>query len=269
MLSFHALNKDSKSIATITEGLGKGEHIYLTTENIDITPNELAKLKKENLITSKIPRGKEVIVDDGFVMFDIPDEPMRMFIAGTSGSGKSVLTGKISAAYKKKFPKNKIIIFSDVSEDVALEKLGAIRVELSSFVDNPLVPKIGDNNGDIENVLCIFDDIDGIQDKKIKKTIYDMRNTFLRMGRHANISLIITNHALAGGQETKTIIQECPYVVVFPKSTSIQNLQVLLSTYHNFKLSDINHLISLNTRWAMSCRNYPQYILWQSGAYIL
>eukprot|EP01080_Neovahlkampfia_damariscottae_P008466 gene8466-288_t len=213
-------------------------------------------------------------VDDGFVMFIPPlKKSFRMYVAGPAGSGKSVMCGKIIAEYARNRPDKNIYVFSDVNEDEALDKYNPIRVLLNQEVaDNPITI-----NDIPPSSLILFDDVDAIPDKKIKKSINTLQNVILRTGRHppnypnggiAEISCICTAHNLTNYSETRIILNESNFIVVFPRSTCKANLQYVLTKYYNMSNEDVNKLCSIPTRWAIVQRQFPSYVITQSGVYL-
>jgi len=213
-------------------------------------------------------------VDDGFVMFIPPlKKSFRMYVAGPAGSGKSVMCGKIIAEYAKNRPDANIYVFSDVNEDKALDKYNPIRVLLNQeVVNNPITIKEIPPSS-----LILFDDVDAIPNKKIKKSINILQEEILRRGRHPpgfddggipEISCINTAHNLTNYSETRIILNESNFIVVYPRSTCKANLQYVLTKYYNMSNEDVNKLCSIPTRWAIVQRQFPSYVITQSGVYL-
>ena len=61
---------------------------------------------------------------------------------------------------------------------------------------------------DLENSLCIFDDIDKCANKKIMKFLQHLRDQCLERGRHHNINMLCLNHQLMNYKETKVVLME-------------------------------------------------------------
>jgi hypothetical protein len=225
--------------------------------------------------TMKKDATKSIQVDDGFVMFLPPvNKSFRMYIAGPAGSGKSHMCGKIIEEYKKDRKDAKVLIFSDVNEDKQLDEKGVIRVKLNDDIaDKP----IGINEIPVGS-LCLFDDVDAIPEKHIKKSVNNLQNEILRRGRHidgyddvgqAEISCINTAHNMTNYSETRIILNECSYICVYPRATSKHNLQYVLTKYYGLSNEEVNKICELPTRWAIICREYPSYVIYQSGVYII
>lgn len=83
--------------------------------------------------------------------------------------GKSWFAGRYIREWKKQHPDGRVIVFSQVGEDKELDKCGITRVMIDEgLVDNPYELK------ELANCLVVFDDIDAIRDKKIKKVVTDL-----------------------------------------------------------------------------------------------
>jgi len=206
---------------------------------------------------------KSLKVDDGFLMYIPPvDKSFRMYVAGPAGSGKSVMCGKIIKEYKRNRPKSKIFVFSDVNEDKALDGEDITRVLLNhQVVDNPLTIKEIPPSS-----LILFDDVDAIPEKPIKKSINILQNEILRRGRHppnypeggkCEISCINTAHNLTNYSETRIILNESNLICVYPRSTSKYNLNYVLTKYYGLSPEEVNKIIALPTRWVIVSRDYP------------
>ena len=225
--------------------------------------------------TMKQDATKSLKIDDGFLMYIPPvDKSFRMYVAGPAGSGKSVMCGKIIKEYKRNRPKSKIFVFSDVNEDKALDGEDITRVLLNQqVVDNPLTIKEIPPSS-----LILFDDVDAIPEKPIKKSINILQNEILRRGRHppnypeggkCEISCINTAHNLTNYSETRIILNESNLICVYPRSTSKYNLNYVLTKYYGLSPEEVNQIIALPTRWVIVSRDYPIWVMWQSGIMIL
>ena len=106
---------------------------------------------------------------------------MRMYISGPAGCGKSYLIGQTILEYVRHYPYRSIYLFSQVNEDLVLDKfinqaadLGYdidqfFRVDLSELVPNMDIDIFrGESEvyeGKRPGSLCIFDDIENTRQR--------------------------------------------------------------------------------------------------------
>ena len=190
-----------------------------------------------------------------------------LYIFGQSGSGKSYYVYLYALNYKKCYPKNPIYVFSTLESDKeGLDKIKGIkRIKLNKeFTDDIMIP-----TDEFKNSLIIFDDVDNISDKPLKKKVWAYLNTFLQTGRHFNISLAITFHVSAGGNETKMIINEATSITWFPATIGGRNLKYMLDSYLGLDKEQIKKIKKLESRWITIIKSYPKVILSEKTAYVL
>ena len=202
---------------------------------------------------------KELIIHDGF-MYPILEQKRanRLYVVGPSMSGK---TTYVSNLLKVNCPK-KLYLFSDVDQDPLLDKFKPIRIKLDmELVENPI------KSSELSNSLVIFDDIDAIQDKKIAKAVFALRDSLLTRGRHDGVSVICTNHIATAGNETKKILNECTAITIFPKSGI--SYDYLLTRYCALSKPQINKIKSLPSRWVTILKSYPMVVIYSQGTYLL
>ena len=100
---------------------------------------------------------------------DTTKEREILYITGPSGSGKSTYTRKYLEQYKKKYKNRPIYLFSSLSSDDSLDKIGPKRIKLSEGIHmDPIEVE------ELRESICIFDDIGVISDKKIREAVYDI-----------------------------------------------------------------------------------------------
>ena len=114
------------------------------------------------------------------------------------------------------------IFFSSLPNDESLDDIEPkrVRVDDDLYID-PLPIK------EFENSAIIFDDIDVISDKKIRDAVYSLLNHVLEIGRHFNITCLMTNHLPSNRSDTRRILNECHAFVYFPRSSSSKIKYVL------------------------------------------
>lgn len=200
---------------------------------------------------SRLQEHKEIDFDEGeAVVLPNKSRADRIYISGTTGCGKSTSISKYLKEYKKIFPQKKIILFSDAPEDPILDGFNPIRVKLNnSLVANPI------HTQELAGTLCIFDDVDSISDKSVKKAVLTLYDSILKKGSSKdNIQLIVTSHIMCDYTSTRNLLQNSNWVAVFPRSPQgvIQGLQK-----YGFTKDKIALIMSLPTRCVWIHVNYP------------
>lgn len=235
-------------VCTVKGGKGDGEIIFVTEEE-----------KKHKIVRGKPIR--YIDVRDG-VFQQMPSDTVRvMYVAGPSGSGKSTYTADYSFLFQKIYPDSKIILFSRVHSDPALEGLDYKRVVLTEdLVENPLQIEEVE-----EGSLVIFDDIDTISNEELRKSLFNFQGQILEIGRHRNVKCIITSHLINGNdkKQTRTIMNEAHSVTIFPKAGSLYHIKYYLKQYFGLSVKQINAIVALESRWVTLFKSYPQIVLTQ------
>lgn len=230
---------------------------------------EGGKLNKKILYITdpKYRKGSEIIeLKSGGVFIPLPSFDRQIaYIAGPSGSGKSWYAKLFGQKYKVLYPENDIYLLSRVSNDPSLNDLEAISI---------INENIGDVNieKDMKNgALVIFDDCDTISDKQLKENVHKLQNDILECGRHQNIYQIVVSHLINGNdrKNTRTILNECHTLTIFPKAGSTYGINYVLKHYLGLSKKQIEEIISLPSRWVTIGKNAPQYVLYETGAYLL
>jgi hypothetical protein len=154
-----------------------------------------------------------------------------LYITGRSGSGKSTYTRKYLEEYKKKFRKRPIYMFSALPDDPSLDSIEPKRIELDdSLITEPIKAE------DLKDSAVIFDDIDVLSNKKVRDEVYKLLNQVLEIGRHFNITCIVTNHLPTNGKDTRRILNEAHSFTYFPHAASgrIKYFQQYVTKYTSF-----------------------------------
>ena len=246
------LNKEGKSIAVIDGGKFNKKVLSIET-NADHNKNitkEFSKLSIE--LTAKFQQ--------------IPDNTLTRsvgYIVGASGSGKSTYVCNYLKQYKKVFKENQIYCFSALDEDESIDGLDIKRILIDeSLIEDPIEIE------DFKDSIIIFDDID-VLNPKLKKPVWEILNKALQIGRHHNISVLVTMHLPTNKHETKIILTESQWVVYFPHSGGGRGTKYLLTEYLGLDTKSIQRIKRLKTRWCCIFKNYPQFCLTEHDAFLL
>lgn len=204
-------------------------------------------------------------------LIPVPDIINRqvVYIAGPSGSGKSTMAAEYITTFKKAFPDRPIYIFSRKKNDPALDHLNPNWVCIDErMVENPI-----DITTDIgsDGALVLFDDCATFIDDKIKKAVSKLMADILEVGRSLNIYCVVTSHLINPNErrDGRIILNESHSIVIFPKSGNSHAINYALKTYCGFSKKSIEEILNLPSRWVWISKQYPNYILYSNGAYIV
>lgn len=212
-------------------------------------------------------QGKLQIIEKDAKIVPVVDPVSRQvfYIAGPSGSGKSHYAAEIIAVYKKLFPNNEVYVFCRDTQDPVIDKLGVTRVVINEEIYTDPI----DITQGMDDCLILFDDCDTIGDKKIKAAVDHLKNDIMEVGRKRNIYIIITSHLINKGHETKTVLNECHQLTLFPKAGSTYQSKYVLEKYVGLNKKQIDYLLKLPSRWVTIKRTYPQVCFYQHGCFML
>ena len=194
---------------------------------------------------------------EGSIMPIPLQESSRISVLGPSGVGKSTWTGAFLEQYHKMYKKNKIYVFSPITEDKAFSKVKTEYIKLdSSIVDDPL------DITEFKDTCLVFDDIEAITEKDVQAAVARFRDICLETGRHENITVICVSHIILNGPQTKRMLNESDEVVVFPRS-NFQAIKNLCTRYYGFGKAETDFIKTAGntSRWCMIKRSYPTCIV--------
>jgi energy-coupling factor transporter ATP-binding protein EcfA2 len=182
-------------------------------------------------------------------------------ICGASGSGKSTYCKNYIIEYNKAYKNRPVYLLSNLDKDETLDSLKIIsRIKIDEqLLKDPLTVK------DFKDCLVIFDDVEIIPNKFIKRAVYQLLDEIIMTGRHFNISCLMVSHA-GTGNEVKRILQECHFFVYFPWG---QNLKYTLEKYLGLDNKQIRQIKATKSRWACVFKNYPQAVLTEKHLFLL
>ena len=211
-------------------------------------------------------KNKEIILREGQLttMFDTSLERQVFMVSGMSGSGKSTYTASLCRTYKKQFPDNSIILFSNKPSDPVFDRLDYVQriVINEDLLEDPITLN------EMENSLIVFDDVEYSSNKQIDNELDRIRDLILQQGRSYHCSFVYITHQSNNYKQTRTILNECNSITIFPSMTTRYSLNYLLSKYFGFDKNQINKICKLPSRWVTIYKS-PPLITYSSGAYLI
>ena len=180
-----------------------------------------------------------------------------MLVSGAQGSGKSTYIEMYCKNYNSTFKTNDVYLFSKIQDDESLKDIKNTHVV-------PIDEEIKEIElTELENSICIFDDVEKVREKKIRDNVYGLMDDIYQNGRHNNICMIASSHVACGGNQTKTQILESQFVTYFMSSGT--NYERLIMTYLGFTRKEYDALKRINSRWITVYRQAPVVIFFETG----
>ena len=211
-------------------------------------------------------KDSEIVLKDGVLipMFDETLERQVFMISGMSGSGKSYYTSSLCRTYKKQFPLNKIILFSNKPSDPAFDSLEYIeRIVINTdLLNDPITLN------ELRDSLVIFDDVEYSTNKEVDKELDRIRDLILQQGRSYHCSFAYITHQSNNYKATRTILNECNSITIFPAMVTRYSLNYLLGNYFGFNKDQITKIVKLPSRWVTIYKS-PPLVMYSTGAYLV
>lgn len=205
------------------------------------------------IATYKAKSRSEYRLDDGKMIVLPSREPERVFVAGKSGSGKSFFTASYMREYSEMFPTRRIFLFSTHSEEKAYSEIDHEAIPLDdTFIENP--PSLEQLGGSLDDpdgpmgALCVFDDCDNLQNKRLLKAVDAVNADLISNGRKYNIHVVSLNHQLMEHSRTRNQLNEANRVVFFPQGSPYHN-QRYLKVYAGLDGKWSKKILSERSRW--------------------
>jgi len=235
---------------------GKVKRVRFIDE--DESSEELEELEdKERVNEFKLDSGKFELLPN-----TVERQRHCIFVAGRSGSGKSTWCRNYIKNYLRMKKGNPVYIFSALESDSTFDDLKVNRIILDDdIITNPI------DCAELQDSLCIMDDIDVIKDPKIKKAVYDLQDQILEIGRHNNIDIINTSHKATDGRRTRNLLNESSHIVIFPcRGSNIT--KYYLEKYSGLDKPNIKKIYNSPSRWTCMQIGYPGFILQERDLYM-
>lgn len=184
-------------------------------------------------------------------------ERQIIYIAGASGSGKSFWARRYIEAYQKAYPKRQVFVFSALTDDPSIDKIKDLqRVKLTDAILQDDLP-----SSEFADSLVLFDDVDSIQNSKIRKKVMDIQSDILQTGRHHNVSAVLTNHVATDGKATRLILAEAHIITFFPSMMPSRMLKYLLENYMGLDKETIKKVKKLPGRSVSYIKGFPRVLV--------
>lgn len=238
--SIASIKKDGKKDAVVS--LGEGSKF----ETLDL------KLEETDEKFQLIPNNKK--------------ERSCHAVFGQAGSGKSFWCCEYIKEYIKVHPKRPVYLFTTITSDIGcLKDIKKIKiVELNSGFASDDIPM-----EELKQSLCLFDDIDNIRDKFLKKKLFQTLNDTLQVGRKFEIDVVITFHVANAGHDTKIILNECNSITFNYRVMGNRALKYLLDAYLGLDRKQIERIKKLEGRMITVMKTYPKLVLSEKELYVL
>ncbi len=242
---------------------------YILEDNLEETFQKIRKYVERK-------RNTEIKLHGESILQFIPNEKITstsrhvIFVVGQGGSGKSFWCASYAKRYLKMFKKSEVYIFSQKDKDEAYDNImkECKRMHRVILDETYLEGEERLSFKDFDNTLLIFDDVQCIEGS-IGKEVRLLRKEALELGRSHNISVCMTEHIACDGEATKGLINESTHYVFF-RGANHNNTTRLLEKYIGFQdeKEEIPRIFDLPSRWKLISKEYPKYVMYESGCYI-
>lgn len=250
--------------------LSKGVPIAKDGKNLIYLYTDDTKSDSDEDYDSEDDIGTDIDSDNKIIPLLDMEQRDVVYCAGPAGSGKSTMAVNLIKDFIKVHPECSFYLFSRThhSTDPAFNGMRVNQV----MVDETLVKEPIDITKELtDGCIVLFDDVNTIQDDKVKKAVNKLLADILECGRRIRIWCIVTNHLVVPNErkEARTILNELKKLIVFPKSGSSQQIGYALKQYFGLSKNQITDILQLPSRWVMISKSYPMYVVHENGIYIL
>jgi hypothetical protein len=114
---------------------------------------------------------------------------------------------------------------------------------------------------DFKNSMIVFDDIEAISSRALRKDVLRLMDDVLTTRRHYNVSACVVFHEATCGQPTKKILNESHSISFFPRTLSGRSMKYLCDSYLGLEKDEIKRIKKLKTRAVTVVKGYPKVIV--------
>ena len=120
-----------------------------------------------------------------------------------------------------------------------------------------------------DQIKHALDDIDSSKNSNaLKKYLHTLRDDIIENGRHHKINMLITSHQITNYKDTRTVLDECSCLVLFPNMNIPYQIDRVLKTYYSMTNDQRRKIFDLKSRW-VAINNKFQFISHQHGIYTM
>jgi hypothetical protein len=191
-----------------------------------------------------------------------------VYICSKNGGGKSYYVGEYVLSYHQMYPNDRIILLTRLDSDDTFKNLKVDKYMIHLKIhDEMLLDKF--ELSDFQNSLVIMDDIDSSDNcLELRKYLHRLRDDLIMNGRHYNINMLITSHDITNYRDTRTVLNECSALVLFPNMNIPYQIRRVLKIYIGMNDKQIAEIFKLDTRWVCFNMKY-QFISYQHGIFMM
>jgi len=178
-----------------------------------------------------------------------------IFVAGRSGSGKSTFIRNYAVAYQDYYDRP-CYIFSSKDSDPSLDKFygqsyGMLEGKLKLFQIDITEDNIEEFTsekilGEFTKSLVIFDDV-LMSDRKMEKQVDRLLTLMMKLGRQAEISVIVSRHELQDTRN-KQVKEEAHMVICFPAHSFKKHI-INFCTQIGVSVEGTKKILASQDRW--------------------
>lgn len=209
--------------------------------------------------------------DQSFMVLPFENKRTKLFVAGPTGCGKTHFVMQFLDEYKKIFPENTAVIITADPDDPTIHNSGVEGIQVFDIKD----PELRDDKSILDpsmfhDAIVFVDDVDFLSDKAVGKRLKNLTHDIIGVGRHFNSSIVQSKHILMNGHDTKFLLGESDYIVVFPRSGTTSFIDRFFRTYFSNLSNQIKKRIwESKSRWAILRLVFPQLVILENEIYML
>ena len=162
------------------------------------------------------------------------------------------------------FPKNKIYIFSSLTEDKQLDEINKTRIKRiklnEKFCSTPLTIN------DFKDCLILYDDTETITNPMLVEKLNNLKALIMTTGRHTGTFYVETSH-LANGWKNRLILAEAYSITLFLISMGAGSLFRFLDSAFVFSRDQIRRISAIKSRWVTIVRAQPIAVMHEHGMF--
>ncbi len=234
--------------------------------------------EKVKIYVNRSPGIREIFIRHGGVKLcpsDDPQERDTLYISGPTGSGKTHFACGFINDFLEQNENSDVIVITPKEKDKTIdcnldpEIIDYVNAEEKDDEGNYRIVSEELTHNDLEDSITFFDDILAISNPKLKQYVINLNETAIKVGREKRVSTITTSHLLRNWRETRLLINDSKYIVVFPESGPKYPIFTYLKDIIGMDKKRIEEILQIKTSWLVICQKAPQAIVHERGVMIL